>query len=175
MQLKEQSNIIQSIMIRSSRKKTSTWHRLSKNPPINLQHFCQKYLVSSLANRTNLKRCKIPENNNFELCNYPETQPNIFNNWLALDWYKWRRNTVISTICNHLKTKVTIDLLQLYADIDGYVNPATLFKRRDQAITTNMDENFWHRARPSIVLRNGSHIIAIELTCPYETNTEKSR
>ena len=80
MQLKEQSNIIQSIMIRSSRKKTSTWHRLSKNPPINLHNFCQKYLVSNLANRTNLKRWKIPENNNFELCNYPETQPNIFNN-----------------------------------------------------------------------------------------------
>ena len=127
--IKGTKHIIQSIMIRSSRKKTSTWHRLSKNPPINLHNFCQKYLVSNLANRTNLKRWKIPENNNFELCNYPEMQPNIFNNWLALDWYKWRRNTVISTICNHLKTKVTIDLLQLYADIDGYINPAFLFKR----------------------------------------------
>ena len=148
-QLKEQSNIIQSITIRSSSKEISRWQRLVKNLPISSHNFCQKYLVSSLANRTNLKRWKISENSDCELRNCPETQLHTFNNCkLALDWYEWWHNLVISTICNHLKTKVTNDLLQLYADIDGYDSPATLFKRRYQAIKTNMDDNLRHRARP---------------------------
>ena len=86
-----------------------------------------------------------------------------------------RHNSVISTICNHLKTKVTNDLLQLYADIDSYDNPATLFKRLYQTIETNMDDNLRHRTRHDIVLKNDNQIIAVELTCPYETNTEKPR
>ena len=171
-----QSSIIQSITIHNSSKEISRWQRLVKNLPINLHNFCRKYLVSSLANRTNLKRWKISENNNCELCNCPETQLHLFNNCkLALDRNEWRHNSVILTICNHLKTKVTNDLLQLYADIDGYDNPATLFKRRYQAIETNIDDNLSHRVRPDTVLKNDNQIIAIELTCPYETNTEKSR
>ena len=71
--------------------------------------------------------------------------------------------------------KATKDLLQLYADIDGYVNTATLFKRCDQPITTNMNNHLRHRARPDIVLKNDNQIIAIKLICSYETNTEKSR
>ena len=122
------------------------WQRVVKNLPINLHNFCRKYLVLSLVNCTNLKRWKISENNNCELCNCPEMQLHIFNNCkLALDQYEWWHNSVISTICNHMKTKVTNYLLQIYADIDGYVNPATLFKKRDQAITTNMDDNLPHR------------------------------
>ena len=74
-----------------------------------------------------------------------------------------------------MKTKVTNDLLQLYDDVDAYVNPATLFERRDQASATNMNDNLRHRARPDVVLKNDNQIIAIELTYPYETNTEKSR
>ena len=140
--MNEQSNIVQSITIRSSSKEISRWQRLVKNLPINLHDFCRKYLVSSLANRTNLKRWKIPENNNCELCNCLETQLHIFNNRkLTLHRFEWRHSSVISTIGNHLKTKVINDLLQLYANIDEYVNPATLFKRRDQAVTTNMDGN----------------------------------
>ena len=74
-----------------------------------------------------------------------------------------------------MKTKVTNDLLQLYADIDGYDNPVTLFKRRYQIIETNMDGSLRHRARPDIVLKNENQIIAIELTCSFENNIEKSR
>ena len=74
-----------------------------------------------------------------------------------------------------MKTKVTNDLLQLYDDVDAYVNPATLFKRRGQASATNVNDNLRHRARPDFVLKNDNQIIAIELTYPYETNTEKSR
>ena len=74
-----------------------------------------------------------------------------------------------------MKTKVTNDLLQLYDDVNAYVNPATLFERRDQASATNMNDNLRHQARPDVLLKNDNQIIAIELTYPYETNTEKSR
>ena len=74
-----------------------------------------------------------------------------------------------------MKTKVTNDLSQLHADIDGYGNQASLFKRRYQAIRSNMDDSHQHRARPDIVLTNYTQIISTELTCPYETNKEKSR
>ena len=86
MQLKEQSNVIQSITIYRSSKEISKWQRLVKNLPINLHNFSQKYLVSSLANCTNLKRWKILEDNNCGLYKYPETQLHMFNNCkLALD------------------------------------------------------------------------------------------
>ena len=74
-----------------------------------------------------------------------------------------------------MKTKVTNDLLQLYDDVNAYVNPATLFERRDQASATNLNDNLRHRARPDVVLKNDNQMIAIELTYPYETNTEKPR
>ena len=74
-----------------------------------------------------------------------------------------------------MKTKVTNDLSQLHADIDGYGNQASLFKRRCQAIRSNMDDSHQHRARPDIVLTNYTQIISTELTYPYETNKEKSR
>ena len=38
-----------------------------------------------------------------------------------------------------------------------------------------MDDTLRHRVRPDIVLRNDNQIIAIELTCSFETNTEKLR
>ena len=116
------------------------------------------------------------ENNNCEFCKCPDTQLHIFNICkVALDRYEWWHNSIILIICDHWKTKATSDLLQHCADIDGYVNPATLFKRRDQTITTNMDDNHRHRARPDIVLKNDNQIIATELTYLYETNTEISR
>ena len=86
MRLKEQSNIIQSVTIHCSSKEISRWQRLVKSLPINLHNFCRKCLVSSLANRTNLKRWKISENSNCELCSCPKTQLHIFNHCkLAFD------------------------------------------------------------------------------------------
>ena len=38
-----------------------------------------------------------------------------------------------------------------------------------------MDDTLRRRVRPDIVLRNDNQIIAIELTCSFETNTEKLR
>ena len=83
------------------RQRNILLQRLVKNLPITiLYNFCGKYLILNLANRTNL-RWKILENNNCELFNYLEVQLHIFSNCkLVLDWYEWRHNWVISTICN---------------------------------------------------------------------------
>ena len=133
--------MIQLITIHSINKEISRWQRLVKNLSINLYNFCRKYLVSSLANRANLGWI-ISEHNICELCNCPETQLQIFKNCkLALDRYEWRHNSEIS-ICNHLKTKLTNDLLQLYADIDGYVNPAT--SDMTKLNVTRRDQNYYH-------------------------------
>ena len=142
MQLKKQSSIIQLITIHSISKEISRWQRVVKNLSINLYNFCRKYLVSSLANRANLGWI-ISEHNIGELCNCPETQLQIFKNCkLALDRYEeWRHNSEIS-ICNHLKTKLTNDLLQLYADINGYVNPAT--SDITKLNVTRRDQNYYH-------------------------------
>ena len=51
------------------------------------------------------------------------------------------------------------DGYQLYADITGYRNPAELFRT----------------LRPDIVLLIADELIAIELTCCFETNFDKSR
>ena len=48
---------------------------------------------------------------------------------------------------------------KLYADLENFVNPAELFRS----------------LRPDIALLKKDHLIAIELTCCFETNFSKSR
>ena len=66
---------------------------------------------------------------------------------------------------------------RLYADIEGYDNPATLFRSRQQNITATgpQEHSFLHRARPDVVIEIRDEIIVIELTCPFELNARKSR
>ena len=129
--------------------------------------------------QSRVKRWKISGNNDCELCKCPETPPLIFNDCkLELDRYEWRHNSVISTICSHLKTKVTNNLLQLYVDIYDNVNPATLFKKRNQAITTNMYDNLRHRARPDTLLKTTIKSLLQNLLVhikPIQKNDENSK
>ena len=65
----------------------------------------------------------------------------------------------------------------MYADIEGFENPATLFKSRLQSLTTTgpQQNDLSHRARPDIAIEIRDTLTVIELACPYETNTTKSR
>ena len=64
-----------------------------------------------------------------------------------------------TSLCNHLMHKLS-STFKLYVDgIVGFPNPSELFRS----------------TRPDIVVKEGSNIKSIELTCPYETNTESSR
>ena len=53
----------------------------------------------------------------------------------------------------------------------------TLFKSRQQSLTTTgpQQNDLLHRARPDIAIDSRDTMAVIELTCPYETNTTKSR
>ena len=65
----------------------------------------------------------------------------------------------------------------LYADFERFENPTTLFKSRQQSLTTTgpQQNDLLHRARPDIVIEMWDTLTVIQLTCPYETNTTKSR
>ena len=66
---------------------------------------------------------------------------------------------------------------RLYANIEGLENPPTLLKSPQQSLkTTGTQQNdLLHRARPDIAIETRNTWTVIELTCPYETNTTKSR
>ena len=86
----------------------------------------------------------------------------------------WRHNSIIQTFCNNLLKKACYDF-PLYADIEGFENPATLFKSRQQSLRTTGPQQNDHRARSDIFIETRDTLTVIELSCPYETNTTKSR
>ena len=85
-------------------------------------------------------------------------------------------NSIIQTFRNHPLKNESYDF-RLYADTKGFENPATLFKLRQQSfITTESQQNdLLHRERPDIANEIKDKLTVIELTCPYNTNTAKSR
>ena len=106
-----------------------------------------------------------------------QSQLHVFNNCTGtLDRCTWRHNSVIKTLCNHLSEKVTHGF-RLYADIEGYDNPATLFRPRQQNITATgpQEHSLLHRARPDVVIEIRDEINVIELTCSFELKARKSR
>ena len=150
---------------------------LVKQLPINIHNFCRRYLVMSLANNSNLKRWKTSNSELCSLCTKKQTQLHVFNHYLqALNRYTWRHNSIIQTFCNHLLKTACYDF-GLYADIEGFENPATLFKSRQQSLTTTgpQQNDLLHRARPDIAIETRDTLTVIELTCSIETNNTKSR
>ena len=117
-------------------KDIQSWKILVERLPIKIHNFCRRYLVMGLANNSNLKKWKI---SNSELCSLytkKQTQLHVFNHCLqALNRYTWRQKSIIHIFCNHLLKTACYDF-RLYADIEGFENPATLFKSRQQSLTT---------------------------------------
>ena len=158
-------------------KDIQSWQILVKRLPINIHNFCCMYLVINLANNSNLKRWKISNSELCSLCTKKQTQVHVFNHCLqALNRYTWRHNSIIQTFCNHLLKTACYDFC-LYADIEGFENPATLFKSQQQSLTTTglQQSDLLHHARPDIAIETRDILTVIELTCPHETSTTKSR
>ena len=72
--------------------------------------------------------------------------------------YTWRHNSIMYTICHFLKALENLGF-ELFADLDGFKNPAELF----------------NSSRPDIAMKIGNELYVIELTSCYETNFTKSR
>ena len=158
-------------------KDIQSWQIPAKRLPINKHNFCCRYLVISLANNSNLKRWKILNSELCSLCTQKQTQLHVFNHCLeALNRYTWRHSSIIQTFCNHLLKKASYNFC-LYAEIEGFENPATLFKSQQQSLTTTgpQQNDLLRRARPDIAIEIRDTLTVIELTCRYETNTTKSR
>ena len=65
----------------------------------------------------------------------------------------------------------------MYADIEGFENPAILSKSRQQSLATTgpQQNDLLHRTRPDIAIETRNTLTVIELTYSYETNTTKYR
>ena len=136
MGLKEQCILIKQVIEVPMVKDIQSWQIPAKRLPINMHNFCRRYLAMSLANNSNLKRWKILNSELCSLCTKKQTQLHVFNHYLqALNRYTWRHNSIIQTFCNHLLEKASYNFC-LYADIEGFENPATLFKSLQQSLTT---------------------------------------
>ena len=66
---------------------------------------------------------------------------------------------------------------RLYADIAGFDSPTRLFKPRQQDTTSTgpQQNTLLHRARPDVAIEIRDELTVIKLTCPYGTNSVKSR
>ena len=116
------------------------------------------------------QKWKQKETSNCQLCQNKETQLYLFNHCTtALKRYKWRHDSVIQTFMNNLVT-IASDTCRLYADINGYECPSTLFKgKRPNETNAKM---CW--LRPGIITCERNCITVIKVTCPFETNWLKS-
>ena len=123
-----------------------------------------------MSNDTNLQKWKQNDSPNCLLCNKKETQLHLFNNCeAALKRYEWHHNSIIKTITNNLIISIS-EGFKLYADIEGFENTNTLFK----SSRPNEPNAEMYRQLPDIVILEIRRITIIELTCPFETNFNKS-
>ena len=163
LQLKEQNSIIKHISKVCYAKALSHWKSVVARMPKNIICFCRKALILSLGNGSNLKRWKISDNGNCSLCSKLQTQLHIFSNCkpaLEQKRYTWRHDSVLFTILHHLKQRIS-PTFRVYADCvaSGLDCTSTLFETQ----------------RPDIVIANDRKMVAIELTIPYETNSNNAK
>ena len=84
--------------------------------------------------------------------------------------YDWRHNSVLKTLMNNFVT-IASESFRLYDDIDGYDCPSRLF-RSSKGRDPDADK---YRPRPDVSIQEENKTRIIKLTCPFETNLEKSR
>ena len=139
----------------------TAWKKVTNKLLQNIFRFCQRYLVFSVANNSNLHRWKISNNDLCSLCNKLQTQLHVFNNCKqALDRYTWRNDSILFTITEYLKSK-------LANSFHIYVNSLRL--------ALPWPKGLFSGKIPDIVFQQGNKLIATELTCPNEMNILSSR
>ena len=159
--LKEQNTIMNQVAQECSVSAISQWQTVCEKLPANIFVFVRKAIILQLANNTNLFRWKKIQSNLCGLCvNNKQTQLHMFNNCsfsLNGGRYTWRHDSILFTICHYLKLLENMGF-ELFADLDGFRNPA----------------EFFNGPRPDILLKIGNELTAIELSCCYENNFTKA-
>ena len=121
-----------------------------------------------LSNGRNLQKWKQKESTAY--CAIRKKQLHLFTNCeAALKRHEWPHNSIIKTIMNNLITFTSEDF-KIYADINGFVSSNALFK----SSRPNEPNAEMYRQRSDIVILENCRITIIELTCPFETNFNKS-
>ena len=124
-----------------------------------------------MSNDTNLQKWKQKDSPNCLLCNKKETQLHLLNHCeAALKRCEWRHNSIIKTIMNNFIT-FTSKVIKIYADINGFESTNALFK----SSRPNKPNAEMYCQRTDIVILEKRQITIIELTCPFETDFNRSR
>ncbi|MCA9806233.1 MAG: hypothetical protein KC777_29900, partial [Cyanobacteria bacterium HKST-UBA02] len=159
--LEEQNSIISFILSVCRPGDIKRWQSVVSKLPTNIYRFVRRGLVLSLSNASNRRRWRSGESGECGLCKKLQTQLYALNYCVpALDRFTWRHDSILATITQYLLPQLSSGDKLFVDSIDQkFPNPATLF------------QNF----KPDIVIQRAIETIAIELTCPYETNLLKSR
>ena len=106
--LNQQCKIISFIIDEAFVSDITIRKKVTNKLPTNIFRFCRSYLVLSLANNSNLHRSKISSNGLCSLCSKLQMQLHVSNKYKhALDRYTWRHDSILFTITENLKQKLT--------------------------------------------------------------------
>ena len=156
--LKEQSAIISHVQKVCTSKSLQNWQIVVSKLPSNIACFCRRALIFSLANASNLKRWG-QSDGKCALCGDLQTQLHVFSFCkCALERFLWRHNSVLHTVVHHLRQ---IKNIKLYADLpgSGLPHPSEIFSS----------------LVPDLIIALPEKITVVELTVPFETNSNKAR
>ena len=160
--LKKQSIIIKFLTDNVGVNRIKCWQKIIKNLPDNIFNFCRRYLILALPTKANLFTWNLIVDNKCIHCKKTETLHHVIAHCSAVakERYTWRHNSVLFTIMSHLSNALSNSTnIKLYADIEGYRNPTTIFKN----------------CIPDVVVMVDNILHVFELTICFETNLLNSR
>lgn len=109
--------------------RSERWHKQIQNLFQNIFAFCQKVLVFSLDNNSNLHRWKILHTPNFNLYDGKQAQLHVLNNCPTLateERYRRKHDLVLYTLAHYLTALENFGL-RLYAELEGYEKTGAFF------------------------------------------------
>ena len=160
--LKEQYTIMRHTRQVTLKKYIAMWDNICSQMPKNIFVFVRRALIFSLPNNSNL--CRWGKRDN-PLCDLYATSKQTQLHMLSAcpvaaenGRYTWRHDSILFTLLHYI-CQLSEYGFQIYADLVGHEIPNGLF----------------NSFGPDVVLVRGSTIYILELTCCFETNSERSR
>ena len=146
-----------------------SWRAFMWDIPQGVLRFAINAGINTLPTLDNLKRWGKRVNDRCPFCGNIQTLLHVLSNCsVALDQgrYTWRHNSVLSSIINVIRPKL-LDGMVLYSDMEGFQAPhgGTI---PPHVLSTSL--------KPDLFIINESARLAIifELTCPWDSNIERS-
>ena len=146
-----------------------TWRSFMWDVPQGVLRFAINAGINTLPSLDNLKRWGKRVSDRCSFCGNTQTLAHILSNCsVALDQgrFTWRHDSVLSSIINLVRPHLMQGMI-LFSDMPGYQAPhgGTI---PPHIITTNL--------KPDIVIidEDSRRVIIFELTCPWDTNIDRS-